>query len=113
MSVNDQPRAVTDDQFEVLHGESPNGATFIFGNEDHTLGNVLRQVLMRRPETEFCGYSVPHPYDPKMNVRLQTDGTVTALEALKNGLKELQECTNIIDDKFIQALGEYQQKQHK
>jgi len=110
MSVNDQPRAVTDEHFEVLQGENPYGATFIFGNEDHTLGNVLRQVLMQRRETEFCGYSVPHPYDPKMNIRLQTDGTVTALDALKNGLKELEECTNIIDDKFIQALSEHQQK---
>lgn len=110
MSVNDQPRAVTDENFEIMQGENPNEATFIFGNEDHTLGNALRQVLMQRPETEFCGYSVPHPYDPKMNIRLQTNGKATALDVLKSGLKELQESANILDDRFIQALTDFQKR---
>eukprot|EP01036_Dinobryon_divergens_P029961 gene29961-39137_t len=72
MSVNDYRVEPTVENFEVKAGSTPQSATFVFGNEDHTLGNALRYVLMKRPETDFCGYSVPHPYEPKMNVRLQT-----------------------------------------
>ena len=43
-------------------------------DEDHTLGNALRHVLMQNDEVDFCGYSVPHPSEPKMNLRLQTTG---------------------------------------
>ncbi len=27
------------------------------------------------PKVNFCGYSIPHPSEPKMNMRLQTAGT--------------------------------------
>ena len=72
MSVNDYRTPAAKDKFEVQQGSSEKSATFIFGNEDHTLGNALRHILINRPATELCGYSVPHPYEPKMNVRLQT-----------------------------------------
>lgn len=72
MSVNDHRTQPTTELFTVQSGSSDRSATFIFGNEDHTLGNSLRHILIQRPETEFCGYSVPHPYEPKMNIRLQT-----------------------------------------
>lgn len=106
MSVNDLRRQPTTDIFEVQNGPSEFSSTFIFGNEDHTLGNPLRYVLMRRAETEFCGYSVPHPYEPKMNVRLQTRD-VAAVEVLKSGLKDLEEAANLIDDSFAAALDKY------
>jgi DNA-directed RNA polymerase subunit L len=49
------------------------------------------------------GYSVPHPYEPKVHIRLQTKGK-TSLDVLKAGLLELEEAANILDDKFIEAL---------
>jgi DNA-directed RNA polymerase I and III subunit RPAC2 len=109
MSVNDLRREPTTDIFEVQVGPSEHSSTFIFGNEDHTLGNPLRYVLMRRAETEFCGYSVPHPYEPKMNVRLQTTSSsgATSVEVLKAGLKDLEEAANLIDDCFALALDKY------
>lgn len=30
--------------------------------------------LLCSPEVEFCGYSIPHPSEAKMNVRIQTYG---------------------------------------
>jgi DNA-directed RNA polymerase I and III subunit RPAC2 len=30
----------------------------------------LRYVLIHRPDVEFCGYSLPHPSETKMNLRL-------------------------------------------
>ena len=103
MSVNDTKTEPTSQIFEVKEGTEDTSATFIFGNEDHTLGNCLRHVLMQRVETKFCGYSVPHPYEPKMNVRLQTQG-VTAIEVLKAGLKDIEELANCLDDAFTAAL---------
>lgn len=46
-------------------------ATFIIKNEDHTLGNLLRYVITRYPDVEFCGYSMPHPSEAKMHLRIQ------------------------------------------
>ncbi|KAL4146175.1 hypothetical protein PRNP1_012045 [Phytophthora ramorum] len=60
--------------------------------EDHTVGNALRYVLMRKyalkyatevvkrgllavqlqPDVDFCGYTIPRPSEPKMHMRLQT-----------------------------------------
>ena len=47
-------------------------ATYIFNNEDHTLGNLLRTVLSGHSNVEFVGYSIPHPSESKINLRLQT-----------------------------------------
>jgi DNA-directed RNA polymerase I and III subunit RPAC2 len=108
MSVNDHRTLPAKEEFAVKEGEETS-ATFVFGNEDHTLGNCLRHVLMQRPETEFCGYSVPHPYEPKMNVRLQTKGK-PALEVLKDGLKDLRETAITIDEAFLKALEVHEEK---
>ena len=36
-------------------------ATYVFNNQDHTLGNLLRVVLNGNADVEFAGYSIPHP----------------------------------------------------
>ena len=53
-------------------------ATFTFYHEDHTMGNTLRYVLNKNPATSFVGYSVPHPAEPKLQLRLQTVGPPAA-----------------------------------
>ena len=127
MSVNDIRREPTTELFEVKLGELPSSATFIFGNEvilkisivctcilflfamfpkDHTLGNALRHVLMQKEETDFCGYSVPHPYEPKMNLRLQTKGP-SSISVLQSGLKDLELATDQLNDVFQSALANF------
>lgn len=49
-------------------------ATYNFKGEDHTLGNLLRFSLVKNPDVEFCGYSITHPSENEMNLRLQTTG---------------------------------------
>ena len=61
-------------------------ATFALAGEDHTLGNALRYMLNRQPVVAFAGYSVPHPSDDLVNVRVQTTGTVTATQALRDAV---------------------------
>ncbi len=85
--------------------------TFVFGDEDHTLGNSLRHVLMGRKETTFCGYSVPHPSEPKMNVRLQTSTSKPAVQVLKDGLHEIVEICDLFDFTLDSAIAEYEARE--
>lgn len=39
-------------------------------------------MLMRgSPDVEFCGYSIPHPSEAKMNIRIQSYGMLTCLRS--------------------------------
>lgn len=51
-------------------------ATYTFVGEDHTLGNLLRYALIKNPDVDFCGYSITHPSEKEMNLRLQTTGKI-------------------------------------
>jgi len=64
MKINSEPQSKYDKSC----------ASYTFLEEDHTLGNALRYVLMKKKDVEFCGYSIPHPSENKMNLRLQTNG---------------------------------------
>eukprot|EP01124_Arcella_intermedia_P019205 TRINITY_DN263_c0_g1_i1.p1 TRINITY_DN263_c0_g1~~TRINITY_DN263_c0_g1_i1.p1 ORF type:complete len:198 (-),score=51.05 TRINITY_DN263_c0_g1_i1:26-562(-) len=58
---------------EILNDTNePSCATFILRDEDHTLGNAIRYVLVKNKDVEFAGYSIPHPMDPVLNLRVQT-----------------------------------------
>lgn len=73
---------------ELGSQENPSSSTFSFSEEDHTLGNSLRYVLNHDPRVEFCGYSVPHPSENRINVRIQTTGD-PAKDVLKDALHDL------------------------
>jgi len=86
-------------RIRTLPGSTETAASFEFKQEDHTLGNALRYIIMKNPAVEFCGYSIPHPSEELMNVRIQTyEGT--ALEALEKGLQDLMDLCDIVVDKF-------------
>ena len=76
------------------------GATFTITQEDHTLGNILRHVIMKNPAVEFCGYSIPHPSEAKFNIRIQTDGSLSPLEALTKGLDDVIEMSEHVLSEF-------------
>ncbi|RPA87140.1 putative DNA-directed RNA polymerase [Ascobolus immersus RN42] len=99
----------TDAEIRVLPGAAEDGsaASFEILNEDHTLGNSLRYVIMKNPEVEFCGYSIPHPSEDKINIRIQTYGKVTAIEALKKGLDDLMDLCDVVSEKFTAAKDAY------
>ncbi|KAH9321056.1 hypothetical protein KI387_015695, partial [Taxus chinensis] len=73
---------------ELGSEENPSSSTFSFSEEDHTLGNSLRYVLNQDPRVAFCGYSVPHPSENRINVRIQTTGD-PAKDVLKDALQDL------------------------
>ncbi|SCV05728.1 LANO_0H13872g1_1 [Lachancea nothofagi CBS 11611] len=81
-------------------------ASFQISEEDHTLGNALRYIIMKNPDVEFCGYSIPHPSETLLNLRIQTYGDSTAVEVLQKGLQDLMDLCDAVEDKFTQRIRE-------
>ncbi|SCV03773.1 LAME_0H13102g1_1 [Lachancea meyersii CBS 8951] len=81
-------------------------ASFQISEEDHTLGNALRYIIMKNPDVEFCGYSIPHPSENLLNLRIQTYGDSTAVEVLHKGLQDLMDLCDAVEDKFTQRIRE-------
>ncbi|TNM99095.1 hypothetical protein fugu_013659 [Takifugu bimaculatus] len=72
--------------------------TFVMHDEDHTLGNSLRYMVMKNEDVEFCGYTITHPSENKINFRIQTRGGVPAAEVLRKGLSDLHEvCQHVLN----------------
>ncbi|RAL67502.1 hypothetical protein DID88_008257 [Monilinia fructigena] len=93
-------------RLRILPGSTDTAASFEFKKEDHTLGNALRYIIMKNPDVEFCGYSIPHPSEELMNVRIQTY-TMSAEDALRKGLDDLIDLCDVVADKFTTARQEY------
>ena len=105
MSVNEVRNPKAKEAF-VVRGSGPaNNRTFCIGDEDHTIGNSLRHVLMQNQRVSFAGYSVPHPSEPVVQIRVQTiqpsSSSMTlppppAVELLKEGCQTLIDQCDIV-----------------
>jgi DNA-directed RNA polymerase I and III subunit RPAC2 len=73
MSVNEVKLKPAPFELEVRGTGHPGSRTFAIGDEDHTLGNSIRHVLMNNSKVAFAGYSVPHPSEPVVHIRVQTE----------------------------------------
>ena len=94
---------------EVEAGADAASATFTLHHEDHTMGNTLRYVLNKNPEVSFVGYSVPHPSEPKMNIRLQTVGP-PATTVLHGALGTVYDVGAHVLSTFDAAVEEFREK---
>lgn len=55
------------------------------------------------PDVEFCGYSVPHPSESKIMLRIQCREK-PAIEALRSGLDELKKVCDVLLNKFTDSV---------
>ena len=67
----------------------PNAAVFTINKEDHTLGNMIRQQLLKDPNVLFAGYKNPHPMENKVVLRIQTTSDYAPNDALMNSITDL------------------------
>lgn len=77
--------------------------TFIFEDEDHTLGSLLTYVLESFPETDFCAYSIRHPSENKIYVRLKIRDNKngnTVEDVFKRGIQELDKMLSHVKKTF-------------
>ncbi|CAN6349179.1 unnamed protein product, partial [Urochloa humidicola] len=92
------------------HGslEDTSKSTFSIMEEDHTLANSVRFVLNQDPRVAFCGYSIPHPAENKVNIRLQTTGD-PAKDVLKDALQDLMVMCQHIRGTFDTAVADFRE----
>ncbi|XP_033003910.1 DNA-directed RNA polymerases I and III subunit RPAC2-like [Lacerta agilis] len=88
-------------------GTDKNCFMFVLHNEDHTLGNSLQYMIMKNPDVEFCGYSITHPSERKINLRIQTKGGLPAVDMFQKGLEDLMGVCQHILSKFEASVEEY------
>ncbi|XP_018027484.1 DNA-directed RNA polymerases I and III subunit RPAC2 [Hyalella azteca] len=90
-------------KIEVLAGPSQCDTfqTFVIQDEDHTLGNALKHILLEDPAVLFGGYVVPHPMERRIQVRIQTVAGESAVSVLKRSLLKLKQ-QNLAVKKMIQ-----------
>ena len=52
---------------------------------------------MKNPDVLFCGYSIPHPSEAKVNFRIQSK-SVPAIDILEKGLVDLNSvCEHVLN----------------
>ncbi|XP_043269047.1 probable DNA-directed RNA polymerases I and III subunit RPAC2 [Venturia canescens] len=96
-----------------LAGDDASGEksrTFVFHDEGHTLGNVLRSIIAQYPDVSFCGYTVPHPAETKMHFRIQAKNG-RAVDILKRGLEDLEKVCDHTGATFTSAYEKFNKSQ--
>ncbi|WUR04547.1 DNA-directed RNA polymerases I and III subunit [Vairimorpha necatrix] len=65
-------------------------------NETHTLGSSLSEKLTKDPRCLFSAYSVLHPKDDFMYLRVGCDKTISVKDCIVENLVELENMTQDI-----------------
>ena len=104
MSVNEVKIKPASHSFEVRGTGPPSSRTFAIGNEDHTLGNCLRHVLVQNAKVGFAGYSVPHPAEPIVHIRVQAVHPTTAIQAIEEACETLYQQCDVVLSKLEERL---------
>lgn len=90
-------------RFRILNQEEQGRCvTLELLDEDHTLGNALRHMILKNPDVKFCGYALPHPNERKINFQIQVY-TGEALDAFERGLKDLIDLNTVVRTKIEEA----------
>ncbi|KRT81334.1 hypothetical protein AMK59_4939 [Oryctes borbonicus] len=84
----------------------PNAAIFTINKEDHTLGNMIRNQLLKDPNVLFAGYKLPHPLEHKFVLRIQTTSDYSPQEALMNAITDLIAELSLFEERFKEAIKE-------
>lgn len=85
----------------------PNAAIYTFNKEDHTVGNMVRNQLLKDPNVIFAGYKNPHPLEHKVVLRIQTTSDYTPDDALMNALTDLMSEVSLLEERFQVAYQNY------
>ena len=111
MSGKEKIEVAEEDKLKIIPDkeEGDFNCTYSFQNEDHTLGNILRFTLMKDSNTCFCGYSIPHPSEDLMNIRLQTKEENTN-KVMEKAMNRVIEISDILSNKFKKALKDFDSK---
>ena len=82
----------------------PNCGKLIFKDEEHTLGQIVKCMLLRDKRVRFAGYIHKHPLENILKFRVQTNGEIMPETAMKDNLLEAQKHLHKVHDKFDDAV---------
>lgn len=85
-----------------------NAATVEIQCEDHTIGNLLRGQLLKDKSVLFSGYRVPHPLEPKVELKVQTDKDSTPQKVFGDAINGLIVEMSVLQDKLRAEVGRVQ-----
>ncbi len=71
--------------------------------EDHTVGNLLRTLLLEDPSVKYAGYRVEHPLVGNLVVAVRTDGSKTPIQAIVEALERAEEKVKEFKEAFMKA----------
>lgn len=77
-------------------------SNFIFENEDHTLGSLLQQELLKDNNVHYAGYIIDHPFEKKMRIEIKTYGQ-RPKDALTNSINNILKKLDIVKSEYIKA----------
>ncbi|KAM0749905.1 DNA-directed RNA polymerase II [Meredithblackwellia eburnea MCA 4105] len=90
-----EPKLTVDEDTKI-----PNAATITVNKEDHTLANMLRAQLLLLDYVTFAGYRIPHPLEPRVVIKIQTDGSCTPIQAVQAACDELIRALVVVKNQF-------------
>eukprot|EP00088_Acartia_fossae_P066027 TRINITY_DN815_c0_g1_i4.p1 TRINITY_DN815_c0_g1~~TRINITY_DN815_c0_g1_i4.p1 ORF type:complete len:116 (-),score=13.37 TRINITY_DN815_c0_g1_i4:112-459(-) len=100
-------------RLSVLEGDTSSGEecrTYVFRKENHTLGNCLRTMLLKNPQVQFAGYTIPHPSEDVMHLRIQTVEGYPAQSALRKAFVDLKTHASQLKTKFVTAVDNFEKE---
>ncbi|PNY08202.1 DNA-directed RNA polymerases I, II, and III subunit RPABC1 [Trifolium pratense] len=68
--------------------------------------SLIVKAFKALPRVTFCGYSIPHPSENRVNVRVQTTGD-PACEVLKDGCQDLMLMCQHVRSTFEKAVNDF------
>ncbi|XP_063716063.1 DNA-directed RNA polymerase II subunit RPB11-like [Symsagittifera roscoffensis] len=86
----------------------PNAAHFTLNREDHTVGNLITNQLLKDPCVIFAGYRQPHPLENSVVIRVQTTPGRTPHDAFKEAVSDLLSEMSLIEERFKSAVQQHQ-----
>ena len=84
---------------KILIKTSNNYTLYTFYNEDHTLGNILKNIMSTNPLIEYVGYNVPNPSENIMYLKICSKNKEKANQLIL-GLKNASEMGLLINNLF-------------
>lgn len=97
------PDSDTTPKVKVISSDHIGCATYEIRAESHTMGNAMRWALSKNKKVNFCGYTIPHPSENALHIRVQTESfdDVAAAEAMEESFDTLEKI-------FNHMIGEYE-----
>lgn len=84
----------------------PDTCIFTILKEDATIGNLLRDQLLKDPNVLFAGFKISHPLDHKIILRVRTTPDYTPQEAVTNAINDLISEVCLIEEQFKEEIAE-------